>query len=335
MSPAGVILFILFSTIAAGALAFAFLQPRIAKERKVENRRAQYTRDDTERRSLKVARDRLKEQDKRRKTIQSSLKELESRQKERDKHTGKLTLQRQLEQAGWTMSVKQFVLLSIAMGFVSLFVAAIFGAPLLLLIGAVVVGGLGLPRFLLSRARKKRFQRFGEEFPNAIDLIVRGVKSGLPLNDTLRIVSGETLEPVRSEFRKIIESQQMGVPISEAVEKLYRNIPTPEANFFAIVIAIQSQAGGNLSEALGNLSNVLRDRKKMRAKVQAMSMEAKASGGIIGALPVVVASLVYITTPDYISVLFTSGTGHLILAISGLWMATGVFVMKKMISFDF
>jgi tight adherence protein B len=233
------------------------------------------------------------------------------------------------------MSVKQFVLFSVALGVAGFIVALMLGAPLLLVLGGAIVGGLGLPRFLLARARSKRFRKFGEEFPNAIDLIVRGVKSGLPLNDTLKIVAGETLEPVRSEFRKIIENQQLGVPISEAVERLYRNIPTPEANFFAIVIAIQSQAGGNLSEALGNLSNVLRDRKKMRAKVQAMSMEAKASGGIIGALPVVVAGLVYITTPDYISVLFTTGTGHVILAVSGIWMATGIFVMKKMISFDF
>ena len=127
----------------------------------------------------------------------------------------------------------------------------------------------------------------------------------------------------------------MGIPIAEAVERLYRNVPTPETNFFAIVIGIQAQAGGNLSEALGNLSRVLRDRKKMKAKIQAMSMEAKASGGIIGSLPVIVAFLVYLTSPGYISVLFTSTPGNMILAVAAFWMATGIFVMKKMINFDF
>lgn len=335
LTSAAGLLFILLSTVAAGGLAYAVLQPRIAAEKKVETRRSQYTRDESDRASLKVARDRLQEQSKRRKTIQSSLKDLEERQKERDKHTGKLTLKRRLEQAGLPLTVKHFVAISVAMAFLGALIALLFGLSWILTLGVAIFAGLGLPRFMLARARKRRLQKFVDEFPNAVDLIVRGVKSGLPLNDTLRMVASEIQEPVRGEFQKIMETQQMGVSISESIERLYRNVPIPETNFFSIVITIQAQAGGNLSEALANLSKVLRDRKKMKGKIQAMSMEAKASGGIIGSLPIIVGGLVYVTTPDYISILFTTDTGKIILIASAIWMALGIFTMKKMINFDF
>ena len=331
-SPAG-LLFILLCTVAAAAIAYAFLQPKIVSDKNVEQRRALYTRGENDRVSVKQARERLNEQNKRRKTIQTSLKDLDARQRARD--NGKLTLQRRIDQAGWTSTVRTFAMVSVGTGVMSALVALIFGLPLLVCLGAAIVGGFGLPRLVLARARKRRLQKFSDEFPNAIDLIVRGVKSGLPLGDTLKMVSTETLEPVRGEFRKIIETQQMGIPIAEAVERLYRNVPTSETNFFSIVIGIQAQAGGNLSEALGNLSRVLRDRKRMKAKIQAMSMEAKASGGIIGSLPVIVATLVYVTSPDYISVLFVTTSGNIVLGVAACWMAIGIFVMKQMINFDF
>jgi tight adherence protein B len=335
LTSAAGFLFILLSTVAAGGLACAILQPRIQAEKKVEARRSQYSRDENDRVAVKFARDRLREQDKRRKTIQSSLKELEARNRERDKIVGKLSLARRIEQAGLTLTVRQFVWLSVAAGFFSLILALLFGAPLLVVLGIAVVGGFGLPRLVLSHLRKKRLQKFTDEFPNALDLIVRGIRSGLPLNDTLRMIASEAAEPVRSEFRKVVETQQMGVSVSESVERLYRNVPTAEANFFAIVITIQAQAGGNLSEAIANLSRVLRERKKMKAKIQAMSMEAKASAAIIGALPVIVGFLVYLTTPDYISILFETHAGILIMIGAAVWMAMGVFTMKKMIAFDF
>ena len=333
-SPTG-LLFILLSTVAAAGLAYAFLQPKIATEKAAVQRRAQYTRGESDRASVKQARERLNEQTKRRKTIQTSLKDLEVRQKARGKFSSKVPLQKSIEQAGWKMSVRKFYYFSAVLGVVGLLAALIFGFSLISSLGITIVAGFGLPRFLLSRARKRRLVKFTDEFPNAVDLIVRGIKSGLPLGDTLRMVSTETMEPVRGEFQKIIETQQMGIPISEAVERLYRNVPTPETNFFSIVIGIQAQAGGNLSEALGNLSRVLRDRKKMKAKIQAMSMEAKASGGIIGSLPVIVALLVYLTSPDYISILFITTPGNMILAVAAFWMAMGIFVMKSMINFDF
>ena len=206
-----------------------------------------------------------------------------------------------------------------------------------LLISAVLafVGAFGVPRWLLSFLRKRRERRFIEGLPDAVDIIVRGVKAGLPLLDCIKMITTESPEPIKTEFRLILETQAIGMPLGEACGKLYERTPLPEANFFGIVVAIQQKAGGNLSEALGNLSKVLRDRKKMRAKIQAMSQEAKASAAIIGALPIAVMVLVYITSPQYITLLFTNSMGHIMLAGSAVWMFMGVMVMKKMINFDF
>ena len=164
---------------------------------------------------------------------------------------------------------------------------------------------------------------------------MRGIKAGLPLGDCIRIVGNEAPEPLAAEFRGMIEAQQMGMTIGEAVERLAQRVPTPEANFFAIVIVIQQKTGGNLSEALGNLSRVLRDRKKMKHKIKAMASEATASAGIIAALPFIVSILVYLTSPAYIMLLFTTSTGNVTLLVAGFWMACGVFVIRKMINFDF
>jgi tight adherence protein B len=188
---------------------------------------------------------------------------------------------------------------------------------------------------MLKFLKKRREAKFLETFPDAVDIIVRGIKAGLPLLDSLRIITTDASDPVRSEFRAIVETQAIGMPIGEACAKLYDRVPLPEANFFGIVIAIQQKSGGNLSEALGNLSKVLRERKKMKQKIQAMSMEAKASASIIACLPLAVMFLVYITSPDYIELLWTHSTGRMLLACSAMWMFTGVMVMRKMINFDF
>lgn len=206
--------------------------------------------------------------------------------------------------------------------------------PLLAALGIGFVVAIGLPRWFVGFLIKRRQKQFLSEFPNALDVMVRSIRSGLPLNDAIRLVAAEGQEPVRSEFRRVVESQQVGLSIPEACQRMMLTMPLQEINFFSIVIAIQSQAGGNLSEALSNLSRVLRERKKMKAKVQALSMEAKASAAIIGALPFVVAFLVYITSPHYIMVLFTDPRGHLILLISGVWMSMGILVMRNMINFD-
>ena len=151
----------------------------------------------------------------------------------------------------------------------------------------------------------------------------------------MRVIVNDAPEPIKSEFRAIIDTQAIGIPLGDACTKLYERIPVAEANFFGIVVAIQQRAGGNLAEALGNLSRVLRDRKKMQAKIKAMSMEAKASAGIIGSLPIVVMLVVWLTSPDYIELLWTTPLGRTMLAGCAVWMAVGIMVMKKMINFDF
>jgi tight adherence protein B len=195
--------------------------------------------------------------------------------------------------------------------------------------------GLGVPRWFLGYLKTRREKAFLKALPDAVDVIVRGIKAGLPLFESIKVVAADAPEPLKSEFLAIIETQTIGMPLGEACGRLYERMPVPEANFFGIVIAIQQKSGGNLSEALGNLSKVLRDRKKMAEKIQAMSMEAKASAGIIGALPPIVMVLVYLTTPDYISLLWIDPKGQLMLVGCVIWMSIGIMVMKKMINFDF
>jgi Flp pilus assembly protein TadB len=202
-------------------------------------------------------------------------------------------------------------------------------------IGLAFAAGFGLPRWILGFLKKRREDAFLKALPDAVDIIVRGIKAGLPLFESIKVVVADAPEPLKGEFLAIIETQAIGMPLGEACARLYERMPVPEANFFGIVIAIQQKSGGNLSEALGNLSKVLRDRKKMKEKIQAMSMEAKASAGIIGALPPIVMILVYVTTPDYISLLWTHPTGQLMLVGCVIWMSMGIMVMKKMINFDF
>jgi tight adherence protein B len=227
------------------------------------------------------------------------------------------------------------MIISAGVGMGMFVLGMLLGAGLLTAAGLGFAGAFGIPRWLLSFLKKRRETKFLNAFPDSVDIIVRGIKSGLPLLDCMKMITVDAPEPLRSEFRTIVETQAVGIPLGEACGKLYENMPVPEANFFGIVISIQQKAGGNLSEALGNLSRVLRDRKKMKAKINAMSQEAKASASIIGALPIAVMTMVYITSPQYISLLFTEPLGHVMLACSAGWMFMGVMVMKKMINFDF
>jgi len=272
----------------------------------------------------------------RRRSVEETLKELDEAQKAKARKSSNPSLMTRVRQAGLGWSKQTYYLVCFLTGVGCFGVALIvFGFGLLPAAGFAVSGGILLPHFFVNFTRKRRHRKFTNEFPNAVDVIVRGVKAGLPLIDCLRIIAAEAQEPVRSEFREIVEDQTLGMPLAEAVNRLPERIPLPEANFFAIVIAIQSRSGGSLSEALGNLSKVLRDRKKMGAKIRAMSAEAKSSAGIIGALPIIVTLLIYLTSPDYIALLFTTVQGNIVLACSGLWMLLGILVMKKMINFDF
>jgi tight adherence protein B len=266
----------------------------------------------------------------RRGQVADSLKELEQRQK--NLRSPRLSVR--LEQSGLDWTPKKFYVASVALGVVVALGLFLLTSPLIAGLG-LFAGTLGLPRWLLRHFTARRQKKFIKEFPNAIDIIVRGVKAGLPLGDCFRIVASEAQEPVKSEFRSVIEVQTIGMPIGDAVERMYQRLGLAEVNFFAIVIAIQSKSGGNLSEALGNLATVLRERSKMRNKIQAMSMEAKSSAWIIGALPVIVGFLVYLVSPEYISMLWTKTAGQIMIGMAAFWMTCGVLTMRKMINFDF
>lgn len=266
-----------------------------------------------------------------RKQVQDSLKEMEERQKAERKKS--LTLRARLEQAGLKWSPVQFWIFSAILGGIAVAVTFVTGQNILLVIAAGVVGGLGLPRWFLGMARSRRQKKFTANFADALDVIVRGIKSGLPLNECLKIIAREGETPVKEEFQILIEGIAVGVDTDEGLRRMLRRMPLPELNFFAIVLAIQSKTGGNLAEALSNLSGVLRARRMMREKVSALSSEAKASAMIIGSLPPGVAAMVSVISPEYIAPLFTTSIGQLVLLGGISWMAIGVFIMRQMINF--
>ncbi len=325
---------IALAAIATAGLAYGLLYSRIEVEKKTASRINRVKAAETDTLKVKAARDRVQEISKRRKSVQDSLKDLERKQAEKSKKIASTSVKQRLVRAGLSFTPGHFYIASVVLGIVVLVGAFLAGLPLLVTLGMGFVAGLGLPRWILGFLIGRRQKKFLNEFPNALDVMVRSIRSGLPLNDALRLIASDGQEPVKSEFRRVVESQQVGLSVPEACQRMMLTMPLTEVNFFAIVIAIQAQAGGNLSESLSNLSRVLRDRRKMRAKVQALSMEAKASAAIIGALPFIVALLVYLTSPQYIMILFTDPRGHLILGASAVWMSIGIFVMRNMIQFD-
>jgi tight adherence protein B len=312
--------------LAIGGVAWVFLYPILSGERKAERRRASVAR--SQPMAVRTTRTTQKP---RREQIEGTLKNLEQRQKKAKRPP----LSVRISQAGLQWSKRRFILISVACGLVGFVLPIPFGGGLLPALGFGFAAGFGLPLWLLSFLKKRREAKFLDSLPDAVDVIVRGIKAGLPLLDSLKLIAAESPEPVRSEFRGIIETQTIGIPLGEACLRLYERIPVPEANFFGIVVSIQQRAGGNLSEALGNLSRVLRDRKKMKGKIKAMSQEAKASASIIGSLPIVVMGLVWFTSPGYIELLWTDHHGRIMLGCCLVWMTIGIFVMKKMINFDF
>ena len=310
---------------AVGGLAWVFIYPMLSGERQAAVRREQVAKPEPAARRADN-----KAQKSRREQVEGSLKEIEARAKE-----NKISLSGRLMQAGLGWTTQKFWIFSGVLGIVGAVVAFFVSGSLPGAVGMGFAFGFGVPRWMLSFLKKRREKAFLTALPDAVDVIVRGIKAGLPLFESIKVVAADAPEPLRGEFNAIIETQAIGMPLGEACSRLYERMPVPEANFFGIVIAIQQKSGGNLSEALGNLSKVLRDRKKMAEKIQAMSMEAKASAGIIGALPPIVMILVYLTTPDYISLLWTDPMGQLMLVGCAIWMSIGVMVMKKMINFDF
>ncbi len=269
---------------------------------------------------------------KRKHSTQEALKELAQNEKQSRKR--RFSVKGQLAQAGVSFTASSYWIgagvIGAALAIAGLIVQGPIGAAM-----GFFIGFLGLPRWALGFLVAGRQKKFANQLADGIDVIVRGVKSGLPLGQCLRIIAQESPEPLRAEFQTLCDAQAMGVPLDQSMQRMYDNMPLPEVNFFNIVLVIQQKTGGNLSESLGNLSTVLRSRKLMKEKVKALSAEASASAMIIGSLPVVVGSMVFFTRPDYISILFTHPTGHLILMACVALMSTGIFVMHKMVNFKF
>ncbi|AOG10363.1 type II secretion system F family protein [Agrobacterium sp. RAC06] len=326
---------VVLAAVSTGAIAYGVLYSKIETEKKTATRINRVRSAETDTNQMKAARDRVQEISKRRKSVQDSLKELEKKQQQdKTKKANAASLKAKLVQSGLAISLSQFYMVSVLIGLVVLAVTFLAGMGPLVIAGATFVAAFGLPRWFVGFLVGRRQKKFLEEFPNSLDVMTRSIRSGLPLNDAIRMIASDGQDPVKTEFRRIVESQQLGLSVPDSVARMHQTMPLSEVSFFAIVVAIQGQAGGNLSEALSNLSRVLRDRKKMKAKVNALSMEAKASAAIIGALPFIVALLVYLTSPDYIMILFTDSRGHLILGVSAVWMSIGLLVMRNMINFE-
>lgn len=311
-----------------GALGFAFV-PSLATSGRADKRVKAFDRTKTG----NSPGDRLaSDKDRRRKEMQQSIID---QAKENQRKKKRVPLQMQLFQAGMKLKKGAFIRNSLILGAVIFVLLFLLAVPMLYTVIFAAAGAYLLPRMYLARRRKKFRKAFLNELPNAVEAIVRGVKTGLPLNDSLKIVAREAKEPVKSEFAHVVDAQAMGQSTDEAVALIYERIPLSEVNFFVVVISVQQKAGGNLSEALTNLSRVLRDRKKMQAKVQAMSSEAKASAYIIGSLPFIVAALVSFVTPTYLLPLITMPLGNIMLGVAVFMMSMGIFIMNRMIQFDY
>jgi tight adherence protein B len=313
--------------ISIGGVAWVFVYPYLSGEKKAERRMASVSRSEP----IAARPTRAAAGQTRRAQIEGTLKEIERRRKKAKRPP----ISVRLTQAGLDWSKRRFIVTAAVLGAVAFVFAIVMGLGLLPALGFGFAAGCGLPFWALTFLKKRREAKFLNGFPDAVDVIVRGIKAGLPLLDSLKLIANDAVEPVRGEFQSIVETQTIGMPIGEACLKLFESVPVAEANFFGIVVSIQQRSGGNLSETLGNLSRVLRDRKKMKAKIQAMSTEAKASASIIGVLPIAVMGLVWLTSPDYIALLWTDPMGRVMMACCGAWMMVGIFVMRKMINFDF
>jgi tight adherence protein B len=325
--------FVIFGVAAVGfgivvAVGFVFAGGRTSQEKAVQRAQAITGGAGRDTRRLRVPAANSAET--RRKQIMKSLQDQERQQKK-----ARLTLANKLKQAGINATVMQFWMASAGLGVVVALLCFLLRANPFVALGLGAAAGLGLPQWVLGFLAKRRTGKFTAAFSDAMDVIVRGIKSGLPVHDCLKIIGRETPEPLAGEFRRLVENIAMGMNLDQALEKLYEHMPTAEVRFFSIVMNIQQKTGGNLAEALNNLSAVLRSRKLMREKVKALSSEATSSAFIIGCLPPGVILLIMLWTPSYMSPMFTDHRGWLMLGGSAIWMGLGIFVMARMINFKF
>jgi tight adherence protein B len=243
-------------------------------------------------------------------------------------------LRRRLEQTGKSWSLSQYLMAGAGIGTSVALLLLVKGAPLLLCLFAATIAGLGVPHFVVGKLIKRRVAQFTSKFPDAIELMVRGLRSGLPISETLGIVADEVPGPVAVEFRNVSDKMKIGRTMESALQGAADRLGTPEFQFFVITLGIQRETGGNLAETLSNLADVLRKRGQMKLKIKAMSSESKASAWIVGSLPFIVFTLIWFINTSYMAGFF-SDERLMIAGMGGLlWMGIGVFIMSKMVSFE-
>lgn len=271
------------------------------------------------------------EQDRRRAEIARKLKEQGEDGDNKDKK--KPTMKAMLEQAGLSITVKQYWTFSFALCAVFMLLGFLGGQQLFVVLMLGITGLLGIPRYVVRRRIKKRQKKFLEEFPDALEAMVRLLKAGMPVTEAISMAGREFHGPVGDEMTRIYEAQKVGIPLPDAALQGARRMPITEMQMFATGIAIQAQTGASLSEVLMNLAGVIRSRFRLKRKVQALSSEAKASAMIIGCLPFLVGGGMWAINPDYIGILFDTFAGRCMLVGGGFWMSMGIFIMKAMINF--
>lgn len=243
-------------------------------------------------------------------------------------------LRRRLEATGRSWTLGRYAIFCAGLSAVTFLGLMTRGVPFFLSLLAGLFIGIGLPHMIVGKLIKRRMKNFINKFPDAIELLVRGLRSGLPISETMGVVGSEVPDPVGSEFRGVSDRMRIGRTMEQALQETADRLNTPEFQFFVITLAIQRETGGNLAETLGNLADVLRKRMQMKLKISAMSSESKASAYIIGSLPFLVFAIIYFMNPTYMGGFFTD-TRLIIAAIGGgIWMSIGVFIMAKMINFE-
>jgi len=243
-------------------------------------------------------------------------------------------LRKRLEMTGKDISLGKYAIICLGTTLIIAMLLMFRGAPLILSVMLGMLFGIGGPHFVVGKLIKRRVNKFTNNFPDAIELMVRGLRSGLPITETLGVVASEISGPVGVEFRMVADKMKIGRTMEAALQDTADRLGTAEFQFFVITLAIQRETGGNLAETLGNLADVLRKRAQMKLKIRAMSSESKASAYIVGSLPFVVFSLVWMINPTYMGGFFTDQR-LMVTGLGGLaWMGIGAFIMAKMVNFE-
>ncbi len=243
-------------------------------------------------------------------------------------------LRLRLQQTGKTWTLTHYVAASAILIVVTLLLLVLKGIPLMLALALSALVGVGLPHFVIGKLITRRVARFTAKFPDAIELMVRGLRSGLPISETVGVVASELPDPVGTEFRNVADKMKIGRTMEAALQETADRLGTPEFQFFVISLAIQRETGGNLAETLSNLAEVLRKRSAMRLKIRAMSSESKASAYIIGALPFIVFGLIWFINGEYMQNFFVDPRLMIAGGVGLIWMSIGAFIMAKMINFE-